>query len=311
MNSPAVRVSVVMPFMDAERFIRESVESVLAQSYPHWELLLVDDGSGDGSTAIAREYAALHPERIRYLEHPGHENRGASAARNLGIREARGEYLALLDADDVWLPNKLEEQVPLLDARPEVGMLYGITQIWHGWTGREEDRARDYLLPLGVPLDAVIHPPELLIRRIRERAASPGTCSVLMRREVVLRAGAFEEGFRRLYTDQAFYAKMFLAAPVYVAGRVWDRYRIHPDSSCSVAEREGRMRAARRAWLEWVAVYLAERGLAHGRLWRSLRMELWLDDHPRFHDGVTRTRRGLRRVRQRLGARLRGLVAAP
>lgn len=305
MSRPAVRVSVVMPFLDQERFLREAVESVLAQTYPHWELLLVDDGSVDGSTAIAREYAARHPEKIRCLEHPGHENRGASASRNLGIREARGEYLALLDGDDVWLPRKLEEQVPLLDARPEVGMLYGGTLLWHGWTGRAEDRARDQLLPLGVRPGATLHPPELLIRRIRGRVASPGTCSVLMRRDVVERTGGFEESFRRLYTDQVFYAKMFLAAPVYVADGVWDRYRIHPDSSCSTAEREGRMRAARRAWLDWIAAYLRARGMAHGRLWRELRTELWLDDHPRLHAALTRSRRGLRRVRQRIGARAR------
>jgi glycosyltransferase involved in cell wall biosynthesis len=297
-----------MPFLDAAPFLAEAVESVLAQSYTAWELLLVDDGSSDGSTAIAREYAAGHPDRIRYLHHPGHESRGASAARNLGIREARGEYLALLDGDDVWLPHKLEEQVPMLDARPAVGMLYGITEVWHGWTGREEDRARDHLLPLGVPLDTTLAPPELLVLRIRGRAASPGTCSVLMRREVVERVGGFEERFRRLYTDQAFYAKMFIETRVHVAGRVWDRYRIHRGSSCSTAEREGRMRAARRAWLDWVAGYLAERGMAHGRLWRQLRIELWLDDHPRIHAALTGSRRGLRRVRQRLGARARRIA---
>src|SRR5258706_2880162 len=78
-------VSVVVIFLNAERFISEAVESVVAQTYGNWELLLVDDGSNDGSTEIARSYAAKFPDKIRYLEHHGHENRGMSASRNLGI----------------------------------------------------------------------------------------------------------------------------------------------------------------------------------------------------------------------------------
>src|SRR3954451_25115181 len=80
------RVSVVTPFLNAERFLAEAVDSVLAQTYTDWELLLVDDGSSDGSTEVARNYVGLNPARVRYLEHPGHMNRGTSASRNLGIR---------------------------------------------------------------------------------------------------------------------------------------------------------------------------------------------------------------------------------
>src|SRR5436190_7341573 len=122
--SATVRVSIVTPFLNAERFITESIESVLAQTWHGWELLLIDDGSTDGSTAIAQRYAAAHPEKIRYLTHQERRNCGASASRNLGARHARGEYLAFLDADDVYLPRKLEEQVPLLDAQPDAAMLY-------------------------------------------------------------------------------------------------------------------------------------------------------------------------------------------
>ncbi|MGH7298931.1 MAG: glycosyltransferase family 2 protein, partial [Candidatus Rokuibacteriota bacterium] len=117
-------VSVVVPFFNAHRFIEESVASVRAQTYPSWELLLADDGSDDGSSEIARTHARRDPQRVRYLEQPGHARRGASAARNLAIRHARGRYIALLDADDVWLPNKLASQVAIMDARPEAGMVY-------------------------------------------------------------------------------------------------------------------------------------------------------------------------------------------
>jgi glycosyltransferase involved in cell wall biosynthesis len=100
-------VSIVVIFLNAEQFIREAIESAFAQTYKCWELLLVDDGSADGSKAIAHQYAALYPERVLYLEHHDHQNRGMSASRNLGVSHARGKYIAFLDADDVWLPHKL------------------------------------------------------------------------------------------------------------------------------------------------------------------------------------------------------------
>ena len=77
-------VSAITIFYNGERFLGEAIESVLAQTYPSWELLLVDDGSTDGASEIARSYAARHPERIRYLEHSGHRNRGMSASPRFG-----------------------------------------------------------------------------------------------------------------------------------------------------------------------------------------------------------------------------------
>jgi glycosyltransferase involved in cell wall biosynthesis len=133
------------PHSNAGRFIEESIESVLAQTYSDWELLLIDDGSSDSSTSIARRYAASKPDRIRCLSHDGRRNRGASASRNLGARHASGEFLAFLDADDVYLPRKLEEQVPLLDAHPEVAMLYAATEYWRaGAAGRRMPAATGY-----------------------------------------------------------------------------------------------------------------------------------------------------------------------
>ena len=79
------RVSVICIFYNAERFFREAIDSVLEQEFDDFEFLLVDDGSTDGSTAIALEYVAQHPDRVRYLEHEGHANRGMSATRNLGL----------------------------------------------------------------------------------------------------------------------------------------------------------------------------------------------------------------------------------
>jgi GT2 family glycosyltransferase len=117
------RVSVVTAFLNAEQYLPEAVESVLAQTFDSWELLLIDDGSGDSSTRIAREYEASHPGRIRYLEHNAHGTRGAGASRNLGLARAKAEYVAILDADDVWKPRRLEKQVAFLDSHPDVALV--------------------------------------------------------------------------------------------------------------------------------------------------------------------------------------------
>jgi glycosyltransferase involved in cell wall biosynthesis len=97
-------VSVIVCFLNEERFLAEAVESVLGQSFTDWELILVDDGSTDGSSAIARGLAATSPDRIACIDHADHRNLGLSASRNAGLSHARGRYVAFLDADDAWLP---------------------------------------------------------------------------------------------------------------------------------------------------------------------------------------------------------------
>lgn len=106
-------VSVVIPAFNAAWCIRHAIDSVLAQSFPDFELIVVDDGSTDDTSEILRSYG----DALLVVSQP---NGGMSSARNAGIRNARGRYLAFLDADDRWLPAKLERQVALLDNRPEL-----------------------------------------------------------------------------------------------------------------------------------------------------------------------------------------------
>jgi glycosyltransferase involved in cell wall biosynthesis len=268
-------VSVVLPFLDAERFLGETIESVLAQTFPHWELWLVDDGSTDGSTGIARLYAR-RDARVRVLEHEGHANRGVSASRNLGIAHARGAFVALLDADDVFLPEKLERQVEMLQQQPEVGMVYGRSLYWYGWTGDRADAAQDRVQEHRIRSNVVLEPPQALVLHLTGRAAVPCPCSVLARTTAVRAVGGFEESFRRMYEDQVFYAKMGLQHPVFVSDTCLDRYRQHPDSICSAAERSGELLAARRIYLEWLIEYLLARRVRDAQVWQAVRQESWL-----------------------------------
>lgn len=273
-------VSVIIIFFNAERFIGEAIESVFAQTYDAWELLLVDDGSTDGSRTIALGYVAQHPGIVRCLEHGERQNRGMSASRNLGIRNATGECIAFLDADDVWLPGKLEHQVALLSSHPEAGMVYGPTQWWYSWSDSSTDGQRDFVHPPNAPPGRLIRPPTLLAELLKSEGLSPCTCSILVRREILERTGGFEERFRGLYEDQAFCAKVSLDGPVFASSECSCRYRQHPDSASAVALKAGGHRSQRLAFLEWLASYLVARGVDDDELRRSVKRERWRCLHP-------------------------------
>lgn len=117
-----LEATVLIPAYNATRYLARTLESVVGQSYPHWHIVLVDDGSSDGTASLAEDFAARIPGRMTVLRKP---NGGVSSARNLGIRESQGDLLALLDADDIWLPNRLSETVKPFEADSEVGLVYG------------------------------------------------------------------------------------------------------------------------------------------------------------------------------------------
>lgn len=286
-------ISVIMIFFNAELFIEEAIESVFAQTYDNWELLLVDDGSADRSRSIVEGYAGCHPERVRILEHPGHRNRGMSASRNLGTANSRGECIALLDADDVWLPGKLETQLSELESHPDAAMVYGPTQWWYSWNGWSEDRDRDYVHELGVHPNSLVQPPSLLVRFLPEEGLSPCTCSALIRRESFERVGGFEESFPGLYEDQAFFAKICLAAPVFASSECSARYRQHANSNCSMTQESGQHNRARPAFLKWLASYLTRQGVQDSEVWKALLGEMRRSRHPKLRHLIERARQGI------------------
>jgi len=116
-EAPMPRVSVIIPAYNSAQFITQAIQSVLAQTYTSYEILVVDDGSTDQTQAVVLQ----HRDRVVYIRQ---DNNGPSAARNTGIRAARGEYICFLDADDTWTPNKLEAQVAFMEQHPELGLLF-------------------------------------------------------------------------------------------------------------------------------------------------------------------------------------------
>lgn len=302
-------VTVITIFKDEERFLGQAVESVLAQSWPHWELLLCDDGSTDGSSAMARAFAERHPDRIRYLTHPGGANRGMSATRNLGLAAAAGELVAFLDGDDVWVPEKLTRQVELLQRHPAAAAVYGRLHVWHAWTRQPADLARDYVQPLGVEPDTLVQPPELLLRFLEDDVHTPS--GLLFRKAVLEEVGGYETSFRGMHEDGVVLVKICLEWPVYASGEVWYKYRQHPDSCCTREIAAGGDRQALRAFLEWTREYVEARGYAGTDVTR--RVDDLMDEHAGQGAGARmrdRVRGGLRRGRQLAERLLPGPVRA-
>jgi len=117
-STTAPTVSVIMNCLNCSRYLREAIDSVYAQTYDNWEIIFWDNASTDQSAEIAKGYDA----RVKYFK--SKETHPLSRARNLAFKEVTGEYIAILDCDDVWLPNKLKEQIALFTRNPNLGMTY-------------------------------------------------------------------------------------------------------------------------------------------------------------------------------------------
>ncbi len=198
-----------------------------------------------------------------------------SASRNLGIRHARADYIALLDADDFWLPTMLETQSHWMNLHPELGMVGSPLRYWHSWTGRVEDENRDYTSEFEVEPDSVIEPPTLLTRFYPLGKSTPiGPSSLLVRRAALEEVGGFEErfeGVKQLYEDQAFLIKMYLRWPVLILSESLILYRVHPDSCCARVLGAGHYDTVRSFFLNWMRRYLKRMGVEDDEVWRALR----------------------------------------
>ena len=289
-------VSVVVPFHDTRRYLDEAVRSVLAQTFTSWELVLVDDGGTDGSDAIAHEHARRDP-RIRVVQHPGRANRGISAARNLGLREARGRLVAQFDSDDVLLPFHLEQHVAALAEHPEAALVYGPTQRWYSW--RDDAGPADDFVALPLErYDRLLPPPSLLPILLQRPYGVPS--GFVWRRAVLPDVGGFEDEFRGVYDDQVFFVKLALRHPVYALGRWSYRYRRHPGSTVAVTNAGDERLAHRLRFLEWVEGYLTRERVTDRAVWKAVRQELWKCRHPDAARRRDRIADLARRVRGRI-----------
>ena len=174
-------VSIVIPLYNARDVIQETIRSALAQTYREYEIIIIDDGSTDGSGDLVVQFG----DRVRYLPQP---NGGVAQARNHGIAAARGRYIALLDHDDLWDPEKLAKQVAILDAQPAVGMV--VTDVAH------LDRAGRPMHEIGPASQ-----PQHEFARLFVQGFVPTPSATLIRKAVLESVGGFDEQFNSAGMD--------------------------------------------------------------------------------------------------------------
>jgi glycosyltransferase involved in cell wall biosynthesis len=211
-NAPAV--SVVVPAYNVASFIAEALDSVFAQTFEDFEVIVVNDGSPD--TFELERALAPYLERIVYIKR---ENGGPSAARNTAIRAARGRHVALLDADDAWLPEYLSEQTRALEAPPGLDLVYSDALLF----GEGEGAGRTFMetYPSRGPVN---------VESLLSQTCAVITSCVVARRDAIVAAGLFDERYRRSEDFQLWVRMAHGGARLGYRRKVLARHRMHPDS---------------------------------------------------------------------------------
>lgn len=271
-------VSVIITFLNEERFLAEAIESALAQKYANCELILINDGSTDASGEIARNYIAKYPGKIIYAEHENHGNKGLSASRNLGIDLAVGELIAFLDADDIWTTDKLSRQVEIMLDNPQAAMLCEACEYWHDWADSQKPNVLIQIgssigsYPGNAPIqsrDKIFASPELAESLYPlGNGEAPSLSGILIRKSVLEKHSGFEEPFKGMYEDQAFLIKIYLNEFVYISSFCHHKYRQRQDSVSQAAISEGQYHVWRQYFLEWLERYLQQNDIRHERILR-------------------------------------------
>jgi glycosyltransferase involved in cell wall biosynthesis len=295
-----VTVSIVIPFLNARPYIEETIESVRRQTLESWELILVDDGSDDGSGEVAKTYAAAEPERISYMDHPGHANLGISASRNAGWSRAVGKYVLSVDADDVLLAHCLEALSDGLERHPRAAAAQGRCVYWHSWLAGPASADRDVVHVYPYPTERTVSPPALAEGPLIGTFPWPCMCATLYRRSSVPEGGPFDPAFRTLFEDLVAYLKVALFEDVYVTKAIVALYRQHPVSVTGSASREDHDRL-RAEMLGWTESYLRTRPIGDRRPARWLRFAQLLNRRPLLAR--------VRRTALRMGRLVRGYPA--
>jgi glycosyltransferase involved in cell wall biosynthesis len=198
-------ISCIMPVFNGERYVKEALDSILAQTYRPIECIVVDDGSKDGTAAVVAEYG----KRVRYFRQP---NAGETSARKLGLTVAQGEFIAFLDADDFWHTEKLALQMARFRERPGLDLCFTHFQnFWVPELAEEERRYRGH--------------------RLSEPLAAYGICTLLARRDAFERFGNFpEDGSRNPQNMIWFLHAAEHGAAIEILPDVLAYRRLHPNN---------------------------------------------------------------------------------
>ena len=230
---------MIMPVYNGEAFLGDAVQSVTGQTYTDWELIIVDDGSTDNSFGIAHDFCKKD-ERIQLLQHQNRQNRGVSASRNLGIRQAKGDWIALLDADDQWQPEKLRIQAETIQNNRGISMLYCQGErTFEAYSGPTKNKAYGS----GVP--GRLNRPFLKTLNGFETPTS----GVVLNKTILEKTGGFDESMS-FSEDTLLFHKMLLFGDLYFTDQPLLEARHHDASAKQTVSSKKMIRARLTVYLK-------------------------------------------------------------
>ena len=283
-NQTTPLVTVITPFLNGSEWLRQAVESVLAQTYTYWQMILIDDGSGAEATTVAKEFCNKYPGKIIYTEHPGHINLGCSSSRNQGMKYATGDLVALLDSDDVWLPQKLEKQVKIHLLYPQAGFICEASNYWYSW---ENPASHDVVIQIGVEQNKMYEPPDLIYSLYPlGKGAAPCPSGMMIKKSLYDEIGGFEESFKgenQAYEDQPFLFKVYLRTPVYISGEANNLYRQRSGSLMQFINDKKKYYKVRSFFLQWMQNYIEKNRVYDPAINRMLRKAQHECNNPGLH----------------------------
>jgi glycosyltransferase involved in cell wall biosynthesis len=215
-------IDVIIPAYNAAKYLPVAIESVIAQTFADWRIILVDDGSTDETPEIARMFLEQLGAKLKYVRQ---DNKGLPAARNTAIRNSSAEFLALLDADDVWLPCRLSESLRAFGCRADVGLAYGLV------SRIDQDGAI-----IDTPLKNQKHSDRRIVSHIYMRRLHLPCPSITFRRACIDDVGFFDETMRAT-EDRDLCLRIALRYAVRFVPKVLAYYRISPNSMSTDPER--------------------------------------------------------------------------
>lgn len=217
-------VSVVIPAYNCAEYIGDALESVLAQSYQTIEVIVVDDGSTDATSAIVRTFP-----RVVCIQQA---NGGPAKARNVGVRRASGAYIAFQDADDLWLPEKLAWQMAILESDPEIGLVFGDMRNFDDVRHDEPTMFEKYRLG-----ESYFGDPRLVVEAVEKLLQMNfiPTGTVLARKEALISVGLFDETFR-CAEDWDLWLRVALNYRIGYTRNLVMKRRLHPDNTSRETE---------------------------------------------------------------------------
>lgn len=216
-----LRVSVIVPLYNKAGYILRTLESIAAQNMGDFEVIVVDDGSTDGSADVVRSFA---DPRFRLI---AQANAGPGAARNRGLLQARAPYVAFLDADDRWLPDFLQVNVALLERYPEAA---AVSCGWYEYPGNRE--ATRWWTDCDIQEGLVVITPDASAQRLVALIAYMNPSTVLARTQSIRRWGGFYEEGSRYAEDATLYLRMFLNEPIYFHSRPMVKMDVEASELC-------------------------------------------------------------------------------